>query len=585
MQRSRRALLQRRALENVISGRNRLYTVSLSLVVVLWGLVFLLNLWIGHSDGYKDESEQFPVGLRTWDEDKLKLNKGSYSVDENLSVEIDSDDSNENLFTNGAETKDSGGELQINEENINYVLAVEEQAEVENSNLGAKSEKDAPKTDRLSRAVPPGLDEFKSKAFNSKSRPVPGQPGSIIHRMEPGGPEYNYASASKGAKVLAYNKEAKGASNVLSGDKDKYLRNPCSAEDKFVAIELSEETLVDTIEIANFEHYSSKLKDFELLGSSVYPTDTWLKLGNFTAGNVKHAQRFVLQEPKWVKYLKLNLLSHYGLEFYCTLSVVEVYGVDAVERMLEDLISVQDNPFVSKEPNGEHKPLFSQPVSTDSDEFHQSIVPEAESVHVLENSDVKRGVTNINVPDPVEEVRHQQIGRMPGDSVLKILMQKVRYLDLSLSVLERYLEELNTRYGNIFKEFDKEIGEKDVLLEKIRSDTRSLSDSREVMTKEVGDLVAWKSLVSMQLDSILRDNTVLRLEVAKVRENQMHMENKGITVFLVCLTFGSLALVRLFIDMVLSVYRSDKSRKFCSTDSSWLFLLLSCSIVIIMLLL
>lgn len=53
MQRSRRALLQRRALKKDICGRNRLYKVSLSLVVLLWGLVFLLNIWIGRSDGYK----------------------------------------------------------------------------------------------------------------------------------------------------------------------------------------------------------------------------------------------------------------------------------------------------------------------------------------------------------------------------------------------------------------------------------------------------------------------------------------------------------------------------------------------------
>jgi hypothetical protein len=59
---------------------------------------------------------------------------------------------------------------------------------------------------------------------------------------------------------------------------------------------------------------------------------------------------------------------------------------------------------------------------------------------------------------------------MPGDSVLKILMQKVRSLDLSLSILERYLEEVNSKYVNIFKEIDKDLGEKDVLFEKIRSD-------------------------------------------------------------------------------------------------------------------
>ena len=58
---------------------------------------------------------------------------------------------------------------------------------------------------------------------------------------------------------------------------------------------------------------------------------------------------------------------------------------------------------------------------------------------------------------------------MPRNSVLKILMQKVRSLDLSLSIFERYREEVNSKYGNIFKEIDKDLGEKDVLFEKIRS--------------------------------------------------------------------------------------------------------------------
>lgn len=59
MQRSRKALLQRRVLEQSICGRNQLYKVSLSLAVVLWGLLFLLNLWIGHGDGYKGQLISF----------------------------------------------------------------------------------------------------------------------------------------------------------------------------------------------------------------------------------------------------------------------------------------------------------------------------------------------------------------------------------------------------------------------------------------------------------------------------------------------------------------------------------------------
>nr|DAD38945.1 TPA_asm: hypothetical protein HUJ06_013267 [Nelumbo nucifera] len=513
MQRSRRALLRRRALENAITGRKRFFKVSLSLLAALWALVFLLNFWISRSDGYRDESGM-PVDESAWlEEAKLGLSKGSDCGVELPSAEASSRPSDQRSYTSGAETKLSNCESQASEGKLNYLSAVKEQADVRTSCLGAKLEKDTAKSDRLGRTAPLGLDEFKSKAINPKGKPVSGQSGNVIHRVETGWTEYNYASASKGAKVLAFNKEAKGASNILCRDKDKYLRNPCSAEEKFVVIELSEETLVDTIEIANFEHHSSNLKDFELLGSLAYPTDSWDKLGNFTAGNVKHAQRFALQEPKWVRYLKLNLLSHYGSEFYCTLSFVEVYGVDAVERMLEDLISVQENILGSDEPTAEQKPTPPQAEPIESEDAYQNLITEIDSESGLENSNSRREVPKTNIPDPIKGMRPQQLGRMPGDTVLKILMKKIQSLDLSSSVLERYLEELNSRYGSIFKEFDNEFAEKDALLEKVKVDIKELFDSKEVIANDVGDLLTWKSLVSLQLDNLLRDNAILRLNL------------------------------------------------------------------------
>ncbi|CAL9019707.1 unnamed protein product, partial [Prunus brigantina] len=45
----------------------------------------------------------------------------------------------------------------------------------------------------------------------------------IHYKWSPGGAEYNYASAAKGAKVLAFNKEAKDASNILGRDKDNLV--------------------------------------------------------------------------------------------------------------------------------------------------------------------------------------------------------------------------------------------------------------------------------------------------------------------------------------------------------------------------
>ena len=475
-------------------------------------------------DDNLDGSEVIHAGANTWDEDDLGVNKGSFyaaSVEDKPVVQPDSGQNDDTCAT-GREPAGPDFELQvISESSMNSLTGAEQKAEVESLNLDAEPEPEAlktvlenveleeankpkterlshapepealrtvlenvepeeankPKTERLSHAVPPGLDEFKQKALNSKSKTVNDQAGGIKHRVEPGGTDYNYASASKGAKVLAYNKEAKGASNILGRDKDKYLRNPCSAEEKFVVIELSEETLVDTIQIANFEHYSSNLKEFELSSSLVYPTDTWGKLGNFTAANAKHAQRFVLQEPKWVRYLKLNLLSHYGSGFYCTLSVVEVYGVDAVEKMLEDLVSVSADKVSS-----EQKSVPTKQVVTEGDQYHD-IAEEVESKQPLENSDVKQEGALMDKPDPTEDTRHQQVSRMPGDSVLKILMQKVRSLDVNLSVLERFLEELTSRYGNILKDIDKEIGEKDVLMEKVRADIRSLFDHKESMVR------------------------------------------------------------------------------------------------------
>ncbi|XP_027353493.1 SUN domain-containing protein 4-like isoform X2 [Abrus precatorius] len=569
MQRSRKALLlSRRALTTAVSE----HQISLSLLFVLWALLFLFlftfSFWI-----YPTRAD--------WKEDKHRQCETSDSANQCLVKEINAYIPFEALHSKDAETND----FVPNGESSDYTDSpAREEHEVE------KLEDDVQKHDHdhLLWTVPRGLDEFKSRAISSKIKSATGSSTSVMHRVEPGGAEYNYASASKGAKVLGSNKEAKGASNILTRDKDKYLRNPCSAEEKFVIIELSEETLVDTIVIANFEHHSSNLKHFELHGSLSFPTDVWVFLGNFTASNVKHTQRFVLQEPKWVRYLKLNLQSHYGSEFYCTLSIVEVYGVDAVERMLEDLIFTQDNLFAPGDGNTDKRIVSPHPNPAESEDVHQNAFGGINSDPASDISSANRETVNSNVPDPVEEIR-QQVGRMPGDTVLKILMQKVRSLDLNLFVLERYMEDLNSRYVNIFKEYSKDIGGKDILIQNIKEDIRNLVDRHDVITKDANDLNSWKSHISMQLDHLLRDNAVLRSEVDKVRRKQASLENKGIVVFLVCCIFSLLAMVRLSLDLATSIYRGLSvnrtiySRKFCAVCSSWYLLLLNCIIIIFIL--
>ncbi|KAI9099567.1 hypothetical protein K1719_024572 [Acacia pycnantha] len=595
MQRSRKTLLQRRASEKAAGGRSHLYNVSLSLVFILWGLVFLFSLWISHGHGFRDGSEELAAGESNCSEENRKNCEKSKSMIEYFIKETDAyhpfdatclSSAKTDAFSNDSHPADESNKNASPDEKEKFASPAREQLAV---NVSETQENNLSKADHLSQAVPLGLDEFKSKAFGSKITSGTGPAGSVIHRVEPDGSEFNYASASKGAKVLASNKESKGASNILGKDKDKYLRNPCSAEEKFVIIELSEETLVDTIKIANFEHHSSNLKEFELHASLVYPTDAWVKLGNFTASNVKHTQTFVLSEPKWVRYLKLNLLSHYGSEFYCTLSVIEVYGVDAVERMLEDLIYQQDSPFASAEGNGEKRAASLHPNPAEGEGTQQNKSRGMNSELDTEISSVNNEAVNSNVPDAVEEIRHQ-VGRMPGDTVLKILMQKVRSLDLNLSVLERYLRELNSRYADIFKEYGKGMGEKHKLLQKITEDIRSLLDQQDAITKEANDLQRWKSQFSKQLDQLFKDNAVLRAEVEKVQKNQRSLENKGIIMFFVSSIFLLVAIVRLSVDITVSVYRivmsvdrTDKSGKFCATSSSWFLLLLSSSIIVFIL--
>lgn len=341
----------------------------------------------------------------------------------------------------------------------------------------------------------PDLDEFRNITSQKKDGSSPSRVVNITHRLEPDGTAYNYASASKGAKVVAHNKEAKGACNILVKDHDQYLRNPCSVGEKFVVIELAEETLVDTVKIANFEHHSSNFKEFELSCSLSYPTDTWSPLGAFVAANVKHAQCFKLPEPKWVRYLKLNLLSHYGSEFYCTLSVLEVYGVDAIDRMLEDLIVASAGVVPSKllEPNSTATPSLRPEVGQVDRKRERDVQNATETASTgTETSDdaqklnvdaTKTSVILNNIPDPVIEVRQHPNGRIPGDTVLKILMQKVRSLELNLSVLEEYIKELNRRQGAVLPEFDKEISRISSLLEKRRAEITDLLDWKESMVR------------------------------------------------------------------------------------------------------
>ena len=121
---------------------------------------------------------------------------------------------------------------------------------------------------------------------------------------------FNFASAEMGAKVLAANPESKGSHRLLQGDRDKYFANPCNAPRKWVTIELSDENRITTFAMANYEYYSSSVKNFMLLGSTQYPCIAdrgcmWQSLGSFVAENHQTMQYFSIPYPQLIRYLKV----------------------------------------------------------------------------------------------------------------------------------------------------------------------------------------------------------------------------------------------------------------------------------------
>ncbi|KAJ0256331.1 SUN domain-containing protein [Hirschfeldia incana] len=554
MQRSRRALLLRRKVsEDTSNARNRLYKVSLSLVFLIWGLLLLSSLWISHGNSHKGKS--LVDSVQNADRDDVSADEKNEPVDAPSLESSTYAHYTLSLSLDVHIAENSGNVTESKEDN-----GLVKHSEMVNNNTGPENDTEtgASKLDQLSRAVPLGLDEFKSRRMpNSKDESSADQVSGVIHRLEPGGKEYNYAAASKGAKVLSFNKEANGATSIISPDSDKYLRNPCSTEDKFVVIELSEETLVNTIKIANLEYYSSNLKEFEILGTLVYPTDKWVHLGNFTALNTKNDQNFTLVDPQWVRYLKMVFLGHYGSEFYCTLSSLELYGVDAVERMLEDLISIQDKNIVRP-----------QEEDMDSSESKQK---EKEHETLPESVVVKAEVSNERkkLLDPVEELKHHQPGsRMPGDTVLKILMQKIRSLDLSLSVVESYLEELSSRYRRIFKEMDVEAIKREKEVVNMRLELDGMKERQEKMKEEAMEMREWRRKVETEFEKADYEKRKVMERLEQVLENMEWMEKKGLAVFTICVGFGAMAIVALILGKCIGL--AEKL-----ADLAWLLLLIS----------
>lgn len=156
--------------------------------------------------------------------------------------------------------------------------------------------------------------------------------------------KFNYASVDCAATVVKTNSLAKGASSILFENKDSYLLNQCALPNKFVIIELCQDILVDSVVMGNFEFFSSMFRDIKISVSDRFPSTSWKVLGEFEAQNIRDLQSFKIQNPFiWARYLKLEILSHYGNEFYCPISIVRVHGKTMMEDFKEEEAKEEDS--------------------------------------------------------------------------------------------------------------------------------------------------------------------------------------------------------------------------------------------------
>ena len=146
----------------------------------------------------------------------------------------------------------------------------------------------------------------------------------------------NYAGTDCGAKILSNSPEVENARAVLTRSRDEYLLSSCSSDVIRFVIELCDTVRVNRIEIANFELFSSSPKDFRVFMKQEYPkkkSDDWTLLGSFTAANERTVHSFPVKSDMFGKFIKVEVVSHYGKQHYCPISQFAVYGISEYESL------------------------------------------------------------------------------------------------------------------------------------------------------------------------------------------------------------------------------------------------------------
>lgn len=266
--------------------------------------------------------------------------------------------------------------------------------------------------------------------------------------------KFNYASSDCAATIMKANSEAKGALAILHENKDSYLLNQCSSFNKYVIIELCQDILVSEVVMGNFEFFSSMFKDIRISVSDQFPAMKWEVLGEFEAENVRDLQVFTVKNPLiWARYLKLEIVSHYGNEFYCPISVVRVHGKTMMEEFKEEQKGVDQVPTMNVTITNDMANITTQNLNNYStrDDECRVVLP-----HLL----LHEFLQDINGTDQYcaavavdREVKTIETTATTQESIYKNIMKRLSLLESNATLSLLYIEEqsklLSTAFTNL----------------------------------------------------------------------------------------------------------------------------------------
>ena len=73
-----------------------------------------------------------------------------------------------------------------------------------------------------------------------------------------------------------------------------------------------------------------------------FPSDEWRCLGTMLASNEREIQSFPLRadESIYAKYVRVEMISHYGSEHFCPLSLLRVIGASMMEVNMRSFVMI-----------------------------------------------------------------------------------------------------------------------------------------------------------------------------------------------------------------------------------------------------